>query len=88
MEKLQTMVKREGYFEEKERFHIFKSLLFKNGTAQNFVVVAGHLFEPFQLPSDFKINMSYGELRQSGYVTVSNQMKHKKLNLKTCLYVY
>ena len=42
MEKLENMMKEEFSF-EKEGFHLFKSLLYKNGKAQNFPVMAGRL---------------------------------------------
>ena len=32
------------FFRKKRRFHLFKSLLYKNGKAQNMPVVAGRLF--------------------------------------------
>ena len=37
------MMKKEGFFEKKKRFHLFKSLLYHNGKAQNMPVVAGRL---------------------------------------------
>ena len=40
LEKLKFMMKIE-YFFERKRFHLFKSLLYKNGKAQNMLVVAG-----------------------------------------------
>ena len=39
LEKLETMMKK--VFFEKKSFHLFKSLLYKNGKAQNMSVIAG-----------------------------------------------
>ena len=33
------------FFREKKRFHLFKSLLFKNGKEQNMPLVAGRLVQ-------------------------------------------
>ena len=41
-EKLENMMKKECFF-EKKRFHLFKSLLYKNEKAQNMPLVAGRL---------------------------------------------
>ena len=53
LEKLGNTMKNECFFEKKNSFHLFKSLLYKNGKAVNMPVVAGRLV--FNLVQDFFI---------------------------------
>ena len=43
LERLENMMEKEYFFLREKRFHRFKSLLHKNGKAQNMPVVAGRL---------------------------------------------
>ena len=69
------MVKKACFFQKKKHFHLFKSLVYKNGKAQKMPVVAGHLFPtPVQLSVGFA---EHGILN-----TVRNLFYEKSLYLR------